>query len=157
MNKIKFPKLSTSSVSSYDKKNINNVFRDRNQEDIVKKAFEVGFLVYPSKEYILKEYDKQINKKDGDEISLKSLQKNSIKEFRKTKLDIYIDNCLIDDKFYEIKYLNFTSAPIAELGEIPLCQNLVILNLSNNYLVNIESLSECIHLLRVDLQNNQVN
>jgi Leucine-rich repeat (LRR) protein len=157
MSKLKFPKLSTSSLSSYDKKNINNVFRDKDQENIVKKAFEVGFLVFPSKEYILKEYEKQINKKDSDDISIKSLKKNSLKEFRKTKLDIYIDNCLIDDKFNEIKYLNFSSAPIAELGDISLCQNLLILNLSNNYLVNIEPLSECIHLLRVDLQNNQVN
>jgi Leucine-rich repeat (LRR) protein len=157
MNKVKFPKLSTTSTSSIDKKNINNVFRDKNQEDIVKKAIEVGFLVYPSKEYILKEYDKQKDKKDGDEFSVKSLQKNSLKELRKTKLDIYIDNCLIDDKINEIKYLNFSNVPIAELGDISLCQNLVILNLSNNYLINIEPLSECIHLLRIDLQNNQVN
>jgi Leucine-rich repeat (LRR) protein len=166
MNRYKLPRLSNPSLKNNELKNLNsrNAFRDKDQEEAVKKATDVGFLIYPSKSFILKQYEKQL----GDNISVSQKSKNDSISFlnkntasntprkAKTRLDIFIDDGLIDERMDEMRYLNLSSVPIAELGEISLCQNLVILNLSNNYLVNIDALSDCIHLFRIDLQNNQV-
>ena len=146
---VKLPKLArtrTNHVVNYNFKNLSRLLEgNASDEDIVLEAIEVGYLLYPSKDFIWKIYEKQL---DFDLIK----SQKPVKNYRSR----YYQEELMTNDYTTIKFLNLCKIPIIEIGDICLCQNLRILNLSNNYLINIESLSICINLIRLDLQNNQV-
>jgi Leucine-rich repeat (LRR) protein len=134
-NTLKLPKITKSNNHTYDANDIKHLIsqiKDKSQESIVKEAIQVGYLIFPNKEYIWKEYESQI---DYEPSKVKKTEKND---------------------FSQIKFLKLSNVPIVELGDLFLCTNLRILNLSSNYLMNIESLAGCVNLIRLDLQNNQV-
>ena len=134
-NTLKLPKITKSNKQTYDANDIKHLIsqiKDKSQESIVKEAIQVGYLIFPNKEYIWKQYESQVDY----EPSPKSKRS--------------------ENDFSQIKFLKLSSVPIVELGDLFLCTNLRILNWSSNYLMNIESLAGCVNLIRLDLQNNQV-
>ena len=149
VNHVKLPRLSrarANHVVNYNFKNLNRLLQgNASDEDIVLEAIEVGYLLYPSKDFIWRIYEKQV---DFDPVKSQKV----IKNYRSR----YYEEELTTNDYSTIKFLNMCNVPIIEIGDICVCQNLRILNLSSNYLINIEYLSVCVHLVRLDLQNNQV-
>ena len=160
MSRLRLPRLSQTPNLNYNLKNINELIADKNDEAIVLEAIRVGFLVYPSEHLIWDTFKKQV---DYERV----VQEKLIKKEMITRRTVFsleqsmmmwammYDPARFRD-FKMIDFLNFSTLPMIELGEIPLCTNLKILNLSNNYLINIEPLMNCVHLFKIDLQNNQV-
>jgi Leucine-rich repeat (LRR) protein len=148
-NPVKLPKLAktrTNHVVNYNFKNLSRLLQGNSQdEDIVLEAIEVGYLLYPSKDFIWKIYEKQ---NDYDPIK----SQKPVKNYRSR----YYQEEIMANDYTTIKFLNMCNIPVIEIGDICLCQNLRILNLSSNYLISIDSLAICINLIRIDLQNNQV-
>lgn len=149
MSHVRLPRLvmnRNSNTFNYDLKNISELVGNKSDEAIILEAIQIGYLQYPSKEFIWNIYKQQ---SDFDPIAS---QKLIVKSSRSRYLR---DETLVND-YTTIKYLNLFNIPIIELGDIYLCSNIRILNLSNNYLINIDSLASCTQLFRLDLQNNQV-
>jgi hypothetical protein len=133
-NNLKLPKITKTNNFTYDANDIKHLIsqiKDKSQEGIIKEAIQVGYLIFPNKQYIWQEYEKQIDHEPQN-------NKKPEKDFSK------------------IRFLRLSNVPIVELGDLCLCTNIRILNLSSNYLMNIESLAVCVNLIRLDLQNNQV-
>ena len=147
MTTVKLPVLSKPKTQplSYNLKNINHLAENKNDEEIILEAIEVGYLLYPSKEFLWKIFEKQ---SDFDPVKSKKTVRQRSR--------YYHDDISVND-YSSIFYLNLSNVPIIEIGDVSLCRNIRILNLSSNYLINIEPLCNCTNLLRLDLQNNQVN
>lgn len=126
---------------NYDVKNLVHLIRNKSNKATILHAVKIGYLLYPSVEFICKIYESQTNREHDVESSNSQWDKKS----------------KILAQLQSILYLNFHSVPIIEVGDVRLCQNLRILNLSSNYLFNIDPLVECKHLFRLDLQNNQLD
>ena len=168
MNRIKLPKLKDAAKYKNSKSIINSL-HDKSQQDIVKKAIQVGFLVYPSKELLLAMYKQQFNyhnylndSSDNDDNEERAEYQNdegsrfSVVKSKSDRLDLNYEHYVLENELEKILFLNLRSVPIIELGHLAACTSLRILILSNNYLIDIEGLRECVNLFRLDLQNNQV-
>lgn len=141
MSYQKLPKI-TRPVKNvdYDIKNVIDLVKDKSQQATILQAIKIGYLLFPSKEFLWKIFENQ-----GD--SVNEVESSSMK-FDKVSS--------ILNKLGRIRFLNLQNIPIIEIGDVDLCKNIRILNLSNNYLLNIEPLAVCKHLIRLDLQKNQL-
>lgn len=154
MSYVKLPKLGSNRLNTnnlnpnkYDTKNIRDIAENKNDEAIIYEAIQVGYLLYPSKEFIWQAFSQQV---DFDaQASLKLVR-------RPNRLSRFYDEFYEND-YSKIFFLNLSKVPLVEVGDLFICNRLTILNLSNNFLVNIEPLAECVNLFRLDLQNNQVS
>ena len=155
MSLLRLPKIGSNNMPSglYNSKHLNDLIEDRSEQAAIVNAINSGYLIYPSAEFIYSRFQKQTNFLDKLERSrkpeLKLTKKKSRAEFVHEEEELL--NLTI------IEYLNLNSVPIIETGDTVLCTNLRILVLSGNHLKFIDALRNCPHLLRIDLQNNQVN
>lgn len=138
-----------SKEADYYLRNVNDLLLEVNNKkelSAVLEAIRTGYLIYPSKEFIWSQFEKQPEfdfNKSQKEISVYS---KYVKRYESK----------YENDFGKIKYLILSRVPIIELGQLNLCVNLVVLNLSHNYLTEIEYLSKCVHLVRLNLEGNQV-
>jgi hypothetical protein len=131
----------------------------KSEMEIMNDAIRVGYLVFPSKEFLWKLFRTQnthelqlFEKKYKASVSSADLSRRNRLSAQSSSQQIKL--------FYDfnlVKYLNLSYSHIAEIGDIYLCQNIQILILSENYLTRIEPLICCVHLIRLDLHKNQVN
>ena len=154
MSLLRLPKIGNNmpSQGNYNSKHLNDLIEDRSEQAAIVNAINSGYLIYPSAEFLYSRFQKQSNFVDKLERSRKPerklLKKKSRAEF------VHEEEELLN--FSIVEYLNLSSVPIIETGDIVLCANLRILVLSGNHLKFIDALVNCPHLLRIDLQNNQV-
>ena len=142
MSYQKLPKIDRPIKSvAYDTTNLRNLVSDKSQQEIILQAIKIGYLVYPSKEFLWKVFRNQ------DDIVDKGEEEDSVKF---EKFSSFLNG------LNRIKFLNLQNIPIFEIGDLDLCYNIKILNLSSNYLINIEPLAVCKQLMRLDLQKNQL-
>lgn len=141
MSLKKLPKIARPSkkVIDYDPKSATELIRDKSVREAIIQAIEVGYIVYPSKELIWEIYKQQ---SDYEEETTRPRP-------RSTSYQLML--------YQKIRYLNFQNIPIVEVGDLPICTNLRILNLSCNYVTRIDSLIVCKHLTRLDLHKNQLD
>ncbi len=149
MDQIKLPKI----VQNYNTKNLNQLIETRSEQAEIVNAINSGYLIYPGADFILQRFQQQY---DFDENNEKII--NSVIKRKSSKSRSEPDNEVITSSFYFsfLHYLNAANVPIIEIGDISFCRNLKILDLSDNHLKKIDALSNCVKLIRLDLQNNQV-
>jgi hypothetical protein len=136
-------------VSNYQLKDVTDLtieIGNKSEINLVLDAINVGYLIYPSREFLWTVYKKQ---SDFDETKSKKLTRNRSQYTNRT-------HDTLENDFATVRFLNLAAVPIIELGELNLCLNLTVLNLSNNYLVDMWPLARCVNLVRLDLQNNHV-
>lgn len=146
----KFPKLYREDNPNYNAKNLNKTIQDasddQEQRTAIIEAIKIGYLLYPSRELIWDIFQKQT---DYDEKKCRKL-------VRKSKRSKVLITESLENDYSKIFFLNMSKIPLFEIGDLPICKNIIILNLSDNFLMNIEPLADCINLIRLELQNNQV-
>jgi hypothetical protein len=126
--------------------------------EILSDAARVGYLVFPSKDFLWKLFRMQNtrqlqlfeNKLKMSDAGADKLNRLSAKSSRTQRSKAYYD-------FSLIKYLNLSYSHINEIGDIHMCHNIQILLLSENYLARIEPLINCVNLVRLDLHKNQAS
>lgn len=150
MYSTRFPKINKEDNPNYNAKNLNKTIQkatdDQDQRAAILEAIKIGYLLYPSRDLIWDAFQKQT---DYDE-------KNCRKLVRKSKRSKTFIAESLENDYSKIFFLNLSKIPLFEIGDLPICRNIVILNLSDNFLMNIEPLADCVNLIRLDLQNNQV-
>ena len=145
---------SATSERNAEVKSMSDYLRDKSEESVVRQAMDVGFLVYASREFVIAAFEAQ---SDYEPMSRSAHKKRS-----PFLLSLSVEEAAeererdIRAQVERIRFLRLADVPIIELGCIPMCSYVRILCLENNFLFNIEPLSHCVHLQRLELQNNQV-
>lgn len=148
MSYQKLPKIvrPARKVVDYDPSRAIESLRDKSLREAIQQAVEVGYIVYPSKQLIWEIYSRQsdFNKDYYHQLAQQQQQRPKSK---KSPFNVY----------EKILFLNLQNVPIIEIGDISICSNLRILNLSCNYLSRIDALVGCCgKLMRLDLHQNQL-
>lgn len=152
MSLVRLPKIG-GNVQRYNLKNLNDLIETRSEQADIVNAINSGYLVFPGADFI---YDRLQKQSDFDE---KNEQILEVIEREKLTIEKSLDedNQLTSAFYFPfVNYLNCSSIPIIEIGDIAMCRNLRILDLSNNHLKHFDALCNLVNLFRLDLQNNQV-